>query len=114
MAIFLDGSDSADSFYTTNLEGQAYELRFRWNSRSKSWFLYMGISGQEYAIKTRLTVGRNLLQSYAAVENVPPGSLYLVDMEKIYGRPSRDDFGINKRFRLLYYRSTETDPITGV
>ena len=114
MPIFLDGSDSADSFYTTNLEGQAYELRFRWNSRSETWFMYIGISGQEYAVKTRLTVGNNLLSPYRSIDGVPPGSLYLADIEKTYGRPSRDDFGINKRFRLLYYRSTETDPLTEV
>ena len=110
MAIFLDGSDSADSFYTTNLEGQAYELRFRWNSRSETWFMYIGVSGQEYSLKTRMVNGRNLLKPYQSVEGVPPGSLYLVDIEKVYGRPSRDDFGVNKRFRLVYYRSTEADP----
>lgn len=109
MPIALPGPSGPDSKYTTTLEGQAYEIRLRWNNRSDSWFGYLGLSGVEPTMKTRLTVGRDLLTSYRGIPDVPPGRLYVVDKEKGFGRPSYDDFGLDKRFELIYVRSFEED-----
>jgi hypothetical protein len=109
MPISLPGPRSADSKYTTSLEGQGYDIRIRWNNRSESWFLYIGLKGQTPLLKTRIVTNQNLLATYRGIENLPPGNLYLLDYEKSYGRPSRDDFGLNKRFRLIYVRSFEED-----
>ena len=114
MAISLQGPTTADFKYTVDLEGQAYDIRWRWNSRSESWFLYIGFAGRQYVLKTRVTTNWNLLNNYSTVEGLPPGSLYLVDIEKSYGRPSFDNVGIDKRFQLIYFRSTEDDPFLSI
>lgn len=110
MPIALPGPTTADDQYTTSLEGQGYDIRLRWNARSESWFLYIGFTGQTPALKTRLTTNRDLLTVYRSNEGVPPGKLYLIDYEKLYGRVSRDNLGVNKRFKLVYIRSFEEDP----
>jgi len=110
---FLPIGDTVDFKYRTNLEGSAYDIRTRWNSRSQSWFIYIGPTGRDPVLKTRLTTNQNVLASYSN-QSLPPGKLYLLDIEKTYGRPSVDDIGFNKRFRLLYINSDETDFITGI
>lgn len=110
---FLPIGDTVDFKYRVNLEGVAYDIRTRWNSRSESWFLYIGPTGRDPALKTRITTNQNLLSSYTN-NNLPSGKLYLLDVEKTFGRPSVDDVGLNKRFRLLYLNSDETDFITGL
>lgn len=111
MSKFLPIGDTPDFRYRVDLEGQGYDIRLRWNSRSQSWYIYIGFTGEEPAVKTRLVNGYNLLEPYRGVEGAPPGNLYVVDIEKAYGRPSLDDVGLEQRFRLLYVRSTEDDPI---
>ena len=110
MPIVLDGPSGGDTRYTINLEGQGYDVRLRWNSRSESWYAYIGLQGYEPSLKTRLVTGRDLLESYRNTLGVPPGSLVLVDTQKDYGRPSFDDFGFNGRFQLVYIRTTEDNP----
>lgn len=110
MAKYIPCGDTADFKYRIDLEGVGYDIRTRWNGRSESWFLYIGLTGQNPSIKTRITTLSDLLAPYRGTEGVPEGSLRLIDNEKGFGRPSRDDFGINKRFRLIYINSDEDDP----
>lgn len=110
MAKFLPCGDTADFEYRVDLEGDGYDIRTRWNSRSGSWFIYIGPTGREPVVKARACTLSDMLRTYRGKDGVPQGKLYVVDNEKGYGRPSRNDFGINKRFRLLYVNSTEDDP----
>ena len=110
MPIALPGSSSPDTKYTINLEGQGYDIRLRWNNRSQSWFIYLGLTGANPVIKARLTTISDLLKPYRGISGLPQGSLYLLDREKGYGRPTRYDFGIEKRFQLIYIKSWEEDP----
>lgn len=112
MSKFLPGGVTTDYQYRITLDGDAYDIRVRWNTRSESWYLYIGTTGRTSVLKTRVVVGRDLLAAYS-LDGIPPGKLYVVDMEKGYGRPSEDDFGIDKRFRLLYVNEGEDDPILG-
>tara|TARA_Y100000593_G_scaffold94032_1_gene191199 strand:- start:15932 stop:16273 length:342 start_codon:yes stop_codon:yes gene_type:complete len=112
MAKFLPSGVTVDYKYRVSLEGDGYDIRTRWNNRSQSWYIYIGRTGRNPVLKTRAVVGRDLLAAYSN-EDLPAGKLYVVDVEKGFGRPSEDDFGIDKRFRLLYVRSDEDDPILG-
>lgn len=114
MPIILPGTNKPDVEYTTTLEGQGYDIRLRWNNRSKSWFLYIGITGSTPILKTRLTTNTNLLANYKGNPLLPQGSLYVLDTEKVFGRPSIDNLGIGRRFQLVYYRSTEDDLFTSL
>lgn len=110
MAKYLPSGESADFKYRISLEGTGYDIRTRWNNRGMYWVVELGPTGQSPVISTKALVGRDILANYA-VDDIPPGYLYVVDTKKLFGRPSLDDFGLGKRFRLLYVNSDETDPI---
>ncbi len=48
-----------------------------------------------------------MLGQFSYRDGVPPGELYLFDTVKSYGRPGRDDMGIDNRFKLIYFESSE-------
>jgi len=112
MSKFLPGGVTTDYKYRVSLDGSAYDIRVRWNTRSESWYIYIGRTGRTPVLKTRAVVGRDLLSTYD-LEDLPPGKLYVVDMEKYFGRPSEDNFGVDQRFRLLYINEGEEDPFLG-
>lgn len=101
-------SDGPDVVQRVSLEGVVYDFRYRWNTRSEAWYLYLGLTGEEYSFKLKLTTGQDLLLPYRYSDECPPGQLYMMDVLKSYGRPTRDEFGQDKRFRLLYVTS-DTD-----
>ena len=99
--------NSADESFYVNLEGVKYEIRMRWNTRDEAWWCYIGYEGLDATLITKFTAGANILLPYRAREGVPSGALFLNDTESIVGRPSRDDTGINKRFKMLYLTQDE-------
>jgi len=110
MAKYLPAGEATDYQYRISLEGTGYDIRTRWNPRSEYWSVSIGPTGEPPAITTKALVGRDLLGNYA-VSGLPPGKLYVVDIEKGFGRPSVDDFGLGRRFRLLYVTQSDPDPV---
>lgn len=106
-AVFIPCGGSYDSRRRINLDGVAYDIRTRWNNRSNSWFLYVGLSDQQPLFKSRVVNGLDLLKSYKGIEGCPQGYLLLVDIEKDTGRPTFEELGIDSRFRLLYTSTLE-------
>lgn len=107
MALSIPFGNTVDSVLRVNLEGRAYDIRYRWNNLSECWYIYLGFSGEEPIFKTKLLVGFNILTPYRAIPGVPKGALYLVDNLKEYGRPSKNDIGIDKRFKIVYISKRE-------
>lgn len=110
MAMFsIPCGKSVDSTYRVELEGQVYDFRIRWNTYSEAWMCYIGVTGEDPVVSFMLSVGQNLLLPFNYMENVPKGFLYVRDMVKNYGRIDKDNFGQNKRFRLVYLTTDATD-----
>jgi len=108
MAVFIPVGGSYDIRYRVNLDGVAYDIRTRWNNRSESWYLYLGLTDQDPIFKTRMVVGWDILDNYRGIPDCPQGQLYVVDVEKVYGRPTFEDLGLDTRFRLMYLSEGET------
>lgn len=106
---FLKCGEDVDVTYSVTLEDDTYDLRLKWNDRDESWRAFIGLTGEVFSASFKLTNGFNLLRPYYYLEGIPKGSLYVVDMVSIWGRPGFDDFGVDKRFRLLYIDSDSTD-----
>lgn len=83
-----------DSYFSTTqvVEGQSYDFTFEWNKRDESWWIEVGNTGEDPAIRTKFPVGQDVLRPYRYLDNVPNVVLLLVDVAKIYGRVGRDDF----------------------
>jgi hypothetical protein len=111
MIIVQKDFNNYDETFSTTLDNVSYQFRVRWNDVSKSWYLYIGFQGREPIYKTRLTVNRDLLLPIRFREDCPKGMLFVQDVEKIFGRPSFDDFGASKRFRLAYFTEEEIESV---
>lgn len=97
-----------DYTQTVQIEEDTYDIRIQWNPRQTSWQIYIGFSGFDPAIKTKLVNGIDIFEPYRHLEGVPKGGLYLVDSIAVVGRPSRNDFGpSSSRFKLLYLTEEE-------
>lgn len=107
MPVLVPFGRTVDSVLSVNLEGDSYDLRYRWNNLSNCWYIYLGFSGEEPLLKTKLLVGFDILAPFKAKEGVPNGTLYLIDTLKQYGRPSKDNIGVDKRFKIVYTRTRE-------
>ncbi len=109
MSIFsLPISDTADNTQTIVLEGIAYDVRIQWNTRDQAWNAFWGISGEGWKFKFKMVNGLDLFLPYKAYDECPKGFLTILDNERTYGRVGRDNFGIDKRFELLYITSDTT------
>ena len=106
MSLFsLPIADSADTTQTIVLEGVAYDVRLQWNPRDEAWNAFWGVSGEDPKFKFKLVNGLDLLLPYKAYNECPKGELRIVDSERVYGRVGIDNFGIGKRFNLMYITS---------
>ena len=99
--------DTADEIFTTNLEGEKFQVRIRWNTRDEAWYIYIGYEGLPVTFTSKLNAGMNVLKGYEARVGTPNGAILLADTESLYGRPSRDNMGSSKRFKLLYLTQEE-------
>ncbi|QCQ57962.1 hypothetical protein Barba22A_gp111 [Rheinheimera phage vB_RspM_Barba22A] len=104
MAVYnidVAGIDTAYETISVVLEAQSYEMTFQYNPRDESWYLYFGLPNLAPIFKTKITNGTDILRKYRAYEDVPKGSLFITDLQKVNGRMDRDGFS-SGRFSLTY------------
>ena len=104
------GTNTNEDF-TFIVDNVSYSVNMLWNGRDESWQMRLGLSGQDYVMKTKCTVGFNLIEPYLHIEGVPQGEIYVIDEEGIFSRPDRDNTGIEKRFKLVYYSNEEVEAL---
>ena len=110
MSIFsLPISTSPDNTQTIVLDKVAYRIRIQWSTRDEAWDCFWGKSGEGFKFKFKIVNGLDLLQPFKAYDECPDGILFVVDSERVYGRVGRDNFGIDKRFELLYQTPDDTE-----
>lgn len=87
--------------FTVVLEDKTYEITLQYNERDDSWYITLGLPNLSPIFKTKVTNGVDILRKYRAYEDVPKGSMFVVDNMKDFGRLTRDSFD-SARFDLLY------------
>lgn len=108
MAVWFLRSEGPDTTYTVTLEGQVYDIRFRWNERDQSWKCFIGITGETFSASFKMTNGFDLLEPYKYMDGIPKGNLYILDVVNIWGRPDYDHTSQDGDFRVTYVDSTTT------
>ena len=103
--------NSYDTTISAQLEGVTYNLRLRWNDTSKSWYLYIGKQAGQYILKTRLSTNRDLLLPVKYRDDIPKGMLCVWDSESLYGRPTFETLGVDRRFKLWYFTEEELNSV---
>jgi len=99
------------AFYSTRvrLDGKEYQLKFRYNQRTATWFLGLfDEEGDPIAESIRLVANWPLLRYLKHDERCPPGELIAQDLTTDGSPPAFDEFGIGKRVELTYYAATDT------
>jgi hypothetical protein len=104
--------DSPDFTQTLVFDGKSYDVWLQWNGRDESWRMSLGRSGQSKRCRFKVTNGIDLLAPYRAYEDTPDGYIYCVDVEKVYGRVSKQEL-IDGRFALLYLTEEEYETLKG-
>jgi hypothetical protein len=90
----------ANSYYngTKTLDGNAYYLRFHWNTYTAKWYMDLQGLNNDVDIKgMALLTGKNLLNAYGEYEL---GELWVVDNQGANEDPNFDDIG--SRWTLEY------------
>jgi hypothetical protein len=97
-----DGS----ALYTqrVNLDGQDYQLDFRWNTRLARWYLNLRDSdGALLAASLKVLTNWPLLAYYHGREGMPPGELWCVSLGVSSDPPGLDEMGEGRRCTMVYY-----------
>lgn len=103
--------DNPDQTQRVQIGNTVYNFRIRWSVDTECWYIYIGGVGSDPVFKNKMRVGVDLLRGFKSYDNVPPGSLFVFDIEQLFGRVDRDNLGIGRRFQLIYFDVDETIPV---
>lgn len=89
--------------FQVELEGVFYDFTLRWNARDRHWFLTVGLDGEVNLAGVKLVNSDDLLGQFARIEDLPPGTLKIVDLDGFDRDPDDENFG--DRVALQYETS---------
>jgi hypothetical protein len=75
------------------LNGTVYTFPFRWNARDDHWFIDIVLNGETLLSGLKLVTISDLLQSSRRIASLPPGRLFVVDLDDLGRDPDADLFG---------------------
>jgi hypothetical protein len=75
------------------LDGMVYDLYFRWNARDQHWALTISTNGVVLFAGIKLVISSDLLEYARRIDNIPPGKLYIEDLDGFFRDPDGDLFG---------------------
>jgi len=87
-----------------DLSGKRYCFYVSYNTRQAAWFMsIMDMNGKLLLAGVRLVPGAFFLQKYrASVPELPPGELWLVDVEGKMASAEATRTNLHSRFALVY------------
>lgn len=74
------------------IDDQSYDFTIQYNKRDDSWFMEIGLTGEEPSVRTKLNVGGDLLAPFRYLTGVPDRYMLVVDIVKSFGRNDREGF----------------------
>jgi hypothetical protein len=82
------------------LDGLLYDLTFLWNSRDNHWSLTIERDDVVLISEIKLIITDDLLSQYGRIEDLPPGRLFVQDLDGLDRDPDGLIFG--DRVLLMY------------
>ena len=103
--------DISSSFtQTIELDGSLYILVTKWNARAEAFYLDIYNSVKTLIIAgIKLVPNYDLLLQYEYLTTLPPGKLFVVDIQEGDGRIEFDTLGA--RFKLVYVTEGEVNEL---
>jgi len=92
-----------DQSFWVNLDGERYYMKFYWNTRDEQWYFSI-LQTPDDSIKTCVPIlpGWSPFRQFTD-DRLPPGNFVVVDSSGKDVLPTRYEFGLGQRVRLLYY-----------
>ena len=75
------------------LDGAVYDLTFRWNARGPHWTIDIGRDGNILVGGIKLVMISDLLPQYRRADDLPPGTLFVDDLDGLDVDPDDENFG---------------------
>jgi hypothetical protein len=93
-----------------SFDGVTFGLRFRWNTRSQSWFVdVFDEDGNVVVYARKCVIEWTLLRQSRHIANVPAGELINIDTTNRDAPPGRVDFGT--RVLMMYLDASELEAV---
>ena len=87
-------TETTDPFdQQVELDGLFYDLAFRWNPRGEHWSMDIGRDGVVNVYGIKLVSIDDLLEQYRRAEDLPPGTLFIEDLDGLDTDPNDTNFG---------------------
>lgn len=95
MILVIPVQSGTDAFtQTVDLDGSLYSLAFRWNARDERWMLDVLSAGAPIISGVKLVTGdEDLLGRDRRIAGLPPGRLFVDDLDDLGRDPNEDLFG---------------------
>jgi hypothetical protein len=93
------------------LDGTDYRLTLRWNERSGHWFLTLRAADGTELVTARKLVAAAPVAAYETLGGVPPGVLWVIDLDDSGVDPGLRDLGA--RCALVYGDGAPTPALGG-
>lgn len=90
---------------SVELDGTVYDLSFRWNPRDEHWMLDISNAGVLAVAGIKLVVSTDLLARDRRLDGIPPGRLFVADLDGLDRDP--DDTLFGERVMLRYETEDE-------
>jgi len=103
-------TDGLTPYYTqrVNLDGQDFNLNFRWSTRAERWYLDLYDSaGEPLVLGMKLVCGWPVTRYYHGRAGMPAGDFWVLALAVDQTPPGLLDFGIGLRCELVYFSAGE-------
>jgi len=107
----IDTSQSLfDYRQRVSLDGVAFALRFRWNTRAQSWFVdVFDEDGNVVVYARKCVIEWTLLRQSRHLASVPAGEFINIDTTNRDVPPGKSDFG--SRVLMMYLDASEVEAV---
>lgn len=88
--------------YRCTLDGQTYEMTWKWNDRCQYWTVAIGYVGEDPIIKYKVTSYSDPFQVYGYKAELPDGKLLCFSISQPDNRVAQDSIGEDNLHQFVF------------
>ena len=88
--------------YRCTLDGQTYEMTWKWNERCQYWTVAIGYVGEDPIIKYKVTSYSDPFQVYGYKAELPDGKLLCFSISQPDNRVAQDSVGEDNLHQFVF------------
>lgn len=88
--------------FRCTLDGQTYEMTWKWNERCQFWTVAIGFVGEDPLIKYKVTSYSDPMNAYGYIANLPDGKLLCFSAVQPDNRVAQDSIGEDNIHQFVF------------